>query len=384
MIDRLIKNELLDMLQDTPAVAITGARQTGKTTLARVIEKEFETPTRYLDLEFPDDQAKLQNPVLFLEQYIDDCVILDEIHRMPELFPLLRSLIDRHRRPGRFLLLGSASPTLLRDSSESLAGRISYIELHPFNLLEIGKQTAWQTLFLRGGFPESLFARSLHTSSRWRMNFIQTYLERELPLLGLNSDVRILRKLLIMIAQSQGQILNMQNLATALGVSRPTVSKYIDFMEKAYILYRLEPWFVNLKKRLIKSPKVYLSDSGLFHSLMGLQDFEALTNSLSIGPSWEGFVINQTQSVLRDGRQLWFLRTHEGAEADIVITEQDRPVITAEIKWTNAPKLSKGFLNVTGYLGTTRNYIITPTADTYPVAENIHVTSLNTWLRKVT
>lgn len=372
------------MLQDTPAVAITGARQTGKTTLARVIEKEFETPTRYLDLEFPDDQAKLQNPVLFLEQYIDDCVILDEIHRMPELFPLLRSLIDRHRRPGRFLLLGSASPTLLRDSSESLAGRISYIELHPFNLLEIGKQTAWQTLFLRGGFPESLFARSLHTSSRWRMNFIQTYLERELPLLGLNSDVRILRKLLIMIAQSQGQILNMQNLATALGVSRPTVSKYIDFMEKAYILYRLEPWFVNLKKRLIKSPKVYLSDSGLFHSLMGLQDFEALTNSLSIGPSWEGFVINQTQSVLRDGRQLWFLRTHEGAEADIVITEQDRPVITAEIKWTNAPKLSKGFLNVTGYLGTTRNYIITPTADTYPVAENIHVTSLNTWLRKVT
>ena len=292
MIARLIKAELLETLGDTPAVAVTGARQSGKTTLAKTIQTDLGTATQYLDLEFPNDQAKLQDPVLFLEQYEDQLVILDEIHRMPELFPVLRAVIDRHRKPGRFLLLGSASPSLMRDSSESLAGRIAYIELYPFNLLEVSKLTDWKTLFLRGGFPESLLAGSDKSSSRWRTNFVRTYLERELPVLGLDTNTSTLRKLLVLLANAQGQMLNMQNLATALGVSRTSVSKYIDFMEKAYLLTRLKPFFINLKKRIVKSPKVYLSDSGLFHALLGMDDFEAITHHPSLGPSWEGFQNN--------------------------------------------------------------------------------------------
>ncbi len=383
MIPRLIRTELIETISDTPAVAITGARQSGKTTLAKSIEKDLNTAIQYLDLEFPSDQAKLQDPVLFLEQYQDQLVILDEIHRMPELFPILRAVIDRHRKPGRFLLLGSASPSLLRDSSESLAGRIAYIELYPFNLLEVSSLADWKTLFLRGGFPESLLARSDNSSSRWRMNFIQTYLERELPVLGLDTNTSTLRKLLILLANAQGQMLNMQNLATALGVSRTSVSKYIDFMEKAYLLTRLEPYYANLKKRMVKSPKIYLSDSGLFHALLGIGDFQALTHHPSLGPSWEGFVVNQTRSVLSSDKQLWFFRTHDGAEADMVITRHDRPILTAEIKWTNAPKLSKGFQNVVGYLRSEKNFIITPEADTYPVAKNVHVTDLENWLEEV-
>ena len=380
MIVRSITDELLEILQMSPSAAITGARQVGKTTLAKDIARRLDRTGHYLDLEFPNDRAKLQDPVLFLEQYQDDCVILDEIHRMPELFPVLRSLIDRHRVPGRFLILGPASPSLLRDSSESLAGRISYIKLHPFTLLEVGDRADWQQLFVRGGFPESLLAPSDRASNRWRADFIQTYLERELPILGLGGAPSTLRKLLLLIAHAQAQPLNKSNIANALGVSAPTVASYIDFMEKAYLLHRHEPYFANIKKRLVKSPKIYIADSGIFHALLNLENYEALTNHPSLGPSWEGFVIQQTRAVLQDRGELWFYRTHEGAEADIVITRQDQPEITAEIKWTNAPTVSRGFRNVSEDLSTTQNYIITPTADTYPVAEHITVTSLKGWL----
>lgn len=364
-----------------PVVAITGARQTGKTTLAKKLQTEMPGISHYLDLEYPEDQAKLQDPIRYLKQYESDCVILDEIHYMPELFPLLRSLIDQHRIPGRFILLGSASPSLLRDSAESLAGRIAYLELHPLNLLEVQNQTDWQKLFFRGGFPNSLLANSEEDSELWRANFIKTYLERELPMLGLNSDVRLLRKLLLLLARSQSQILNRQNISTALGVSNPTVARYIDFLERSYLVYRLEPYFVNIKKRLVKSPKIYHVDSGLMHSLLSISEYETLISHPSIGPSWEGFVINQTRAVLPRNAELWFFRTHEGAEADMVVTINDQPLITAEIKWTNAPKVSKGFRNVVDDLGTEENFIVTPEADTYPAAEKINVTSLLSWLK---
>lgn len=383
MIHRYQTNHLLELLQESPAIAITGARQTGKTTLAKSFNQHLSSACHYLDLEYPTDLAKLQDPVLYLEQYQEDCIILDEVHRMPELFPVLRSLIDRNRRPGRFILLGSASPDLLRDSSESLAGRIAYTELHPFQLLEVENQTDWKTLLMRGGFPESLLATSLKSSMRWRTHFIKTWLERELNILGLTSDPLVMRKLLMMIANAQGQILNMQNLANALGVSRPTISRYIDYLEKTYMLFRLEPYYANLKKRLVKSPKLYIADSGIFHSMMGIHDFEALINHPGVGPSWEGAVINQTRAVLPEDHQLWFFRTQDGAEADILITRQDQPVISAEIKWTNSPSVAKGFRNVISYLETRQNFLITPEADTYPVTENIKVTSLREWLRFV-
>ncbi len=310
MIDRFIQKELISDLQQFPAVAITGARQTGKTTLARNLGKSINSPSNYLDLELPADVAKLQNPELFLREYKDYCVILDEIHHMPELFPVLRALIDEDRKPGRFLILGSASPALLRDSSESLAGRISYNTLYPFNLIETGSQADLKTLFLRGGFPDSLLAPSDKKSNRWRINFIQTYLERELPALGLSSDIRILRKLLTMLCHVQSSTLNVQNLSNALGVTRPTVARYIDFLEKSYLLIRVEPWFTNIKKRLVKSPKIYLSDSGLFHSLLGISDYLGLIEHPAVGASWEGFVIQQTRSLLPSEMELWFFRTH--------------------------------------------------------------------------
>ncbi len=383
MIDRIAKNLLMEDMDNFPAVAITGARQVGKTTLAQQVGESLGRNYVYVDLEYPDDIAKVQNPVMFFKSHENDCVILDEIHRMPELFPVLRSIIDKNRANGRFIILGSASPSLLRDSSESLAGRISYNVLHPLCLPEVSAGTTWKELFIKGGFPGSLFARSDKASMRWRSSFIQTYLERELPVLGLDSDVSILRKLLLMLTQCQASTLNTQTLANSLGVSRPTVARYIDFMEKAYLLFRIEPFYVNIRKRLVKSPKIYLCDSGIFHSLMGIQSLDSLVGHPSVGASWEGFVIQQTRAVLPPGYDIWFFRTHEGAEADIVISINDEPKICAEIKWTNAPKLSKGFKNVISYLSTPNNYIITPDADSYPVDEKVWVTALAPWLETV-
>ncbi|MDZ7772361.1 MAG: ATP-binding protein [Balneolaceae bacterium] len=383
MISRLLQSSVLEAIGVMPAVAITGARQTGKTTLAKMIRPDLPSASHYLDLEYPEDQAKLQDPAFYLQQYEEDCVILDEIQYMPELFPVLRSLIDRNRIPGRFLLLGSASPSLIRESAESLAGRIAYLELHPLNLLEVKDQQNWKTLFFRGGFPNSLLADSARECELWRNNFIKTYLERELPLLGLNTDVRLMRKLMLLLVRSQSHMLNLQNFASSLGITGPTVARYIDFLERSYMVNRLEPYYKNIKKRLVKSPKIYLSDSGLMHSLLGVSDYENLINHPSVGPSWEGFVINQTRSLLPDYAELWFFRTHEGAEADMVVSIDDRPLISAEIKWTNAPKVSRGFRNVMNDLGTERNYVVTPEADTYMVSEGITVTSLQEWLKSV-
>lgn len=384
MIQRIEETEISDHLSYMPAIAITGARQTGKTTLAKQLGQSMDKPSLYLDLEYPDDIAKLQNPTLFFKQQEKACVILDEIHRMPELFPILRSVIDQHRVPGRFILLGSASPTLLRDSSESLAGRISYHLLHPFCFNEVQQEVDWKTLFMRGGFPESLLAKSDKSSWNWRRSFVQTYLERELPLLGLtNVNPLFLRKLLIMLAHSQGQILNYHNLGQSLGITHPTVTRYIDYLEYSYFAFRLEPYYTNLKKRLVKSPKIYLTDSGLYMSLLGLSDFTSLVSHPTVGAAWDGFVMQQTKALLPKSHDIWFFRTHDGAEADILITKNDTPIIAAEIKWTNAPKLSRGFINVTEYVNTETNFIITPEADTYPVHEKVSVTSLEKWLLEI-
>jgi predicted AAA+ superfamily ATPase len=384
MKNRFAVAQILDYLEDVPAVVITGPRQIGKTTLVKTIGEINTKRTHYLDLEFPEDLAKLQQPTLFLEGLQDDCVVLDEIHHMPEIFPILRALIDRNRVPGRFILLGSASPNLLRNSSETLAGRVAYLRMYPMNYLEfeLGEKD-WKDLFVRGGFPEALFKKSDALSMRWRVNFLSTYVERELPVLGLGTNRSVTRKILYLIAHSQGQLLNIQNLSNALDVSRPTVSQVIDFMEDAYIITVLQPWLTNVKKRLVKSPKIYIADSGLYHALVGLGNYTSIINHPHVGLSWEGFVINQTKAVLPEDFSIWFFRTHEGAEADIVICKNETPVICAEIKWSNAPRLSKGFSNVIRYLNTQMNFIITPDADTYPVDITVKVTSFRNWLKVV-
>ena len=380
MIERSISKTVLNSIAENPAVAIVGARQTGKTTLAQNIAERLEKPVVYLDLEYPEDLAKLQNPAFYLESLKDYLVIIDEIQRMPELFPVLRSLIDRKREAARFLLLGSASPHLIRESSESLAGRITYLRLFPFHFPEIQDIESWRELLLRGGFPPSFLATNNSASLKWREDFIKTFLERELPALGLNQSSTTLRKLLLFVAQSQGQTLNLQNFSKSLGLTHPTISRYIEFLERSYVLFRLEPWFMNIKKRLVKSPKLYLADSGIYNSLMRIRDWEGLMDSLHAGNCWEGFVVNQTKAVLPEHFDIWYFRTQDGAEADLVITDQDKPLIVAEIKWTNAPNLARGFTNVTQYLNADHNYIITPSSDNYPVAPQTEVINFPSWM----
>lgn len=378
--DRIKKSILTGLLDDFPAVAITGARQVGKTTLAKIIAEEKGEISEYLDMESPRDIARLQEAELFFERNQEKLIILDEIQRMPQLFPTLRAVIDKHRSPGRFLLLGSASPGLIRDSSESLAGRIAYEELFPFLWQEVLDKKSIRELWFRGGFPESLLARSDKTAQRWLKDFLFTYIERDLPLLGLNTDLTKLRNFLYMIGHQQGGLLNQESLARSVGVSATTISRYLDYLEHAYLIRVLRPWHLNVKKRLVKSPKVYLRDSGLLHSMMEISDEENLYKHPVVGGSWEGFVLEQICGMLPEKLDIHFYRTHQGAEADILITHQRKPVLAADVKLTEAPKLNQGFLNVIEDNKTEHNFIIIPGDDRYPVHKSIDVIGIERFL----
>ncbi len=383
MFKRKIKIKILELLDQFPVVGIVGSRQVGKTTLAKELAEKTSKPTIYLDLENPDDLAKLQQPTLFLKNYESYCVIIDEVQRMPNLFPIMRSMVDQHRIPGRFLLLGSASPELIKNSSETLAGRIAFEELHPLQLQEVDGTTNMQQHWLRGGFPDSLQAKNDLTSFRWRRNFIQTYIERDLPLLGLQTDVNRLRDFVTMLAAANGSLLNTDNFARALGVTNPTVKRYLFFLEHAYLIDLLPSFHVNVKKRLVKSPKVYFKDTGILHTLLGINNFSELQTSVAIGHSWEGYVLSQVKAILPDGWSSFFYRTYEGTEADVVLCYNNKPIVTVEIKYTNAPKTSKGLFNSINDLKTKSNFIVTPYADRYPVGENIEVINLNAFLKEL-
>lgn len=379
-LDRIKEGVLAELLQNVPAVAITGARQVGKTTLAKKIAAKTQENSEYLDLESPRDIARLQEAELFFERNREKLIILDEIQRMPELFPVLRSVIDKYRVPGRFLLLGSASPGLIRDSSESLAGRIAYEELFPFLWKEVMSKKSITELWFRGGFPEALLAKSDKTAGRWLKDFLFTYIERDLPLLGLNTDLAKLRNFLYMLAHQQGGLLNQESLARSVGVSATTISRYLDYLEHSYLIRVLRPWHQNVKKRLVKSPKVYIRDSGLLHSMMDITDLEHLYNNPVVGGSWEGFVLEQICGLLPNQLNINFYRTHQGAEADILLTHQRKPVLAADIKLTEAPKLNPGFLNVIDDNKTKHNFIIIPGKDRYPVHESVDVIGIESFL----
>lgn len=378
MFNRLLGREILDSVAERPAVALVGPRQVGKTTLVQSLQGSLPDQPIYLDLESLEDLNRLRDPELYLSERKDKLVILDEIQRMPQLFPLLRSLIDRHRVPGRYLLLGSASPQLLQQSSESLAGRIAYVELQPLTWLEVNQQITYQQHWLRGGYPDILTAPSDRSASRRMNDFIQTYVERDLPNLGLGASPSRVRTLLSMLVSVHGNQLNMSELARSLGLSVPTIQSYLDFLENAFLIRRLLPYFVNVGKRLVKAPKLYLRDSGMLHTLAGINSFEELSGSLYIGSSWEGYVIQQVIAGLSYDTQAYYYRTADGSELDLLLVRGNRPVVGLEIKYTNAPTLSRGNYIASRDVGNVPLLVITPSAQDFRPDEQTQVCSLAT------
>jgi predicted AAA+ superfamily ATPase len=327
------------LLAESPIVAIIGARQIGKTTLARQLAQQTAAPVTVFDLENPRDLARLEDPMLALEG-LEGLVVLDEIQRRPELFPILRVLADRRPLPARFLVLGSASPDLLKQSSESLAGRIQYYQLGGFALDEIDAGAA-QQLWVRGGFPAAFLASSLAASVRWRENFVQTFLERDLPQLGVRVPAITLRRFWTMMAHYHAQIWNGAELARAFGMSVSTVHRYLDTLTAALVLRQLPPWFENLGKRQVKAPKIYVADSGLLHTLLGVETVEDLERHPKVGASWEGFALGEV--ITRLGarpEQCFFWATHTGAELDLLVVRGSRRW-GFEFKRTVAPRLTR-------------------------------------------
>ena len=380
MINRRIFTDIKDSLSFFPVVSIIGPRQVGKTTLAEQIISESSKPTLYLDLELQSDLFKLNEAELFLSQHSDQLIVIDEVQIKKELFPLLRALVDKTREPGQFLLLGSASPELIRHSSESLAGRIAYHQLQPFDILEVPETISQNDLWIKGGFPKVLFAKNNDLAYRWMENFISTYLNRDLLQLGLNASPKIIRNLWTMMAHLNGQLFNATTLGNSLGVSTPTVIRYVDFLEEAFLLKSLHTFSWNMSKRLVKTPKVYLSDTGILHHLVGVTDLNSLSGNPIVGSSWESFVINQIQALKKNQLDLYFYRTHNGAEVDLVITKGLTVVATAEIKYSNSPQLSKGNFNAFEDLNAPMNYVITPSSDDYLFKERVRICSLKAFI----
>ncbi len=378
-INRHIEKELLSLLSYFPAVGLVGARQVGKTTLIR----NLETPDLvYVDLEDDRDRLRLADPHLFFELNREKCVALDEVQQMPEIFRQLRGIIDSDRRPGKLLLLGSASPELLRQSSESLAGRVAYLELTPFLFPEVKDQTDWKTHWLRGGFPLSLFAPDGAQSLKWRKNFIRSYLERDLPSLGLGADYAVIRRFWQMLAGENGGIWQASKFAKALGIAHATVSRYFSYFENAFLVRTLQPWFANVSKRLVKSPKVYHRDSGLLHAWLDLETLDSLLGNTAVGPSWEGYVIEQVYGWSMGQIDLFFYRTHQGAECDLVLVKGNKPVASIGIKFSMSPTPAKGFYIATEDLDTADNFIIYPGEEVYPVKKGYLVVGLNKFLEE--
>lgn len=365
------------MLSIFPAVVILGPRQVGKTTLAFELAKENEAI--YLDLESPRDLAKISEPEDYLSRHTDRLVILDEIHRVPGLFSILRGLVDESRRQGKkvgsYLLLGSASLDLLKQSGESLAGRIGYINLNPLSYNEV-ENSDLDKRWLRGGFPDSFLAGSDQISFKWRENFIRTYIERDIPLLGPKIPSETLRRFWTMLAYEQSGMLNASKLARSLGVDSKTITNYIDLLVDLLLVRRLPAWHKNEGKRLMKSPKIYIRDSGLAHALLQIKDMEMLLSNPILGASWEGFIIENLIESLPDQSRYYFYRAGGGAEIDFVIEFSPDKVWAIEIKRSLTPKVEKGFYSGAEDVRAERKLVVYPGNDTYKLPHDVEVMSL--------
>lgn len=379
MIARKILPKVEDALARQAAVALIGPRQVGKTTLALEIGKKQDA--LYLDLENSNDRNRLANPVLFFEKFEDRLIILDEIHRTPDLFETLRGVIDSGRRKGkkkgRFLILGSASIDLLRQSGETLAGRISYIDMLPLSVLEIeNTRNEREKLWLRGGFPDSYLATSDTESLLLRRDFIRTYLERDVPMFGPRIPATTLERMWTMIAHRQGSMLKASDLAKSLEVSAQSITRYIDLLCDLLLVRRLQPFHTNIGKRLVKSPKVYVRDSGLLHALLNIENHEQLAGHPVVGMSWEGFVLENIMAALPWRSIPFFYRTSAGAEIDLVIEHADGTWWAIEIKRGLSAKAEKGFHIACEDLKPARSFIVHAGDDTYPISKNIEAIGL--------
>ncbi|TAN45586.1 MAG: ATP-binding protein [Nitrospirae bacterium] len=370
MIKRTLISEIKSSLKTYPVVGILGSRQVGKTTLAKIISSSSGKKAVYLDLELPSDNVKLSDPELYLGQFPDRLVIIDEIQRMPTLFPLLRALVDQKRTAGRFLILGSASLELIRHSSESLAGRIIYHELSPCALEEVGFENM-DRLWLRGGYPESFLAANDEKSMRWREAFIRTYLEMDIPQLGIRIPSVQLRRFWTMVAHVHGRLWNASQISNSLDISAPTAKKYLDILEETFVVRQLQPFHHNIKKRLVKTPKVLIRDSGLLHALLKIPTLDDLQGHPSAGSSWEGFAIEQVLNILPDDRQAYFYRTSAGAEIDLVILDRRNIPVAIEIKHSLSPKLTKGFWLAFEDLKCNKGFVIYPGTEKYPLTPKV-------------
>ena len=387
MLDRIIEHKIREALERSPSVVLTGPRQVGKTTLAISISKTI--PSVYLDLEDRLDLTKVRDIAAFHSENKDKLIILDEVQRLPEIFAQLRGLIDKQRRKGNktglFLFLGSASLELLQQSSESLAGRISYIELYPINIFEFKKekQDNMNRLWLRGGFPESLLADTDHNSLAWRRDFVKTYLERDIPQLGPRIPAETLERFWIMLAHNQGTTINASQLSRNLEVSGTTIGRYLDLLVDLLLVRRLRPWRSNVGKRLVKSPKVYVRDSGITHSLLNILSYNDLLGHPVVGGSWEGFVIENIMSVTPPEAKPYFYRTSGGAEVDLILEFGVKQRWAIEIKHSSVPSISKGFYIACDDIKATRKYILYSGSDTFSMGNGVTAISLHDLMHKI-
>jgi predicted AAA+ superfamily ATPase len=377
MIPRLAKDRVSTLLVRSPIVAVLGPRQVGKTTLALEIAEGLGDRAIYLDLELPSDRVKLADAELYFASHERDLVILDEIQRVPDLFQTLRGVVDarrrKHRPNGHFLVLGSASIDLLRQSSETLAGRISHQELTPF-LVEEADEI--ERLWVRGGFPESYLAATDEDSLEWRLSFIQTYLERDIPALGPRIPAETLRRFWTMLAHDQGTLLNAAKLAQGLGVSGQTVARYLDLMVDLLLVRRLQPWIGNVGKRLVRSPKVYVRDSGLVHALLGVGALDQVLGHPVAGPSWEGFVLENLLAAVPSATPPHFYRTLAGAEIDLLLDLPPKQRWALEIKRSSAPSVSKGFHLGCEDVKATRRIVVHAGRSTFSLGSGIEAMTL--------
>ena len=374
--------DLETKLKSFPIVGILGPRQCGKTTLAKqFIDNQSKKKTYFFDLENPRDLSKLENPLLNLEN-LEGYVIIDEVQRLPELFPILRVLADRVSKKTKFILLGSASPLLIKNSSETLAGRIAFIGLRGFGIETFTKlkktshkseQLDINKLWLRGGFPRSYLSSSIKDSYEWRENFIETFLERDIPNLGINIPSRTLRQFWTMLSHYHGQVFNASELARSMNLSSPTIQRYLDILSGTFIIRQLQPWFYNAKKRIVKSPKIYFRDSGLLHVFLSIDSKTSLNGHPKLGASWEGFALEEFISFHQLSEQeCFFWGLHTGAELDLVFQKSGK-LYGLEVKYSDAPKMTKSMHSALAELNLEKLFVLYPGKDTYRLDNKIEV-----------
>ena len=384
MIKRALQPNIEKALKVFPAVVILGPRQVGKTTLIKLIAKSSIKKTIYVDVEKNSDFEKLQNtPEEFLQSYVNDCVLIDEVQRIPTLFPLLRSMIDEKRKPNRYIITGSASPALLKGASESLAGRVAYFYLHPIGLHELPGTISLNKHWFRGGFPEVLTMRSAILVEAWLDSFITTYIEKDLPFLFvIKFSPTTMRKLWSMLAHLQGSILNAEKLGASLDITGTTTKRYLDYLEAAFIITRLQPYFVNIGKRLVKAPKIYINDTGILHFLLRIENEKQLTSHPNVGASWEGYVISQILYAKQNRIDMYYYRTQAGAECDLVLVRGHIVKACIEIKFSKAPVVSKGFYQSAEDLKCKNKFILCPADVNYITKEGVRVINIHIFLLK--